>query len=236
MLPAHAMDGGTIAAASGSDATYYESVQASVGAEAMSSTEVGTPTGLHFSDSTATVTYVKGAAAGGNGQVSWTAQVRGLSRPHERVDAVYQMIAVIPLPVDARGRPLYTRRSMKLEARAGTPEDSEPLVYSGETVILKRNSTLEKTLLPGLIGAFGSDDKLPSLDGTGYAYTLWDTIISYDPKYGDTVEVFADVSYKADELVAGPDGDDERLKAYVITWIPGADPGLHPFAIRIDIE
>ena len=96
--------------------------------------------------------------------------------------------------------------------------------------------TLEKTLLPGLVGSSGSDDKLPSLDGTGYAYTLWDTIISYDPSFGDTVEVFADVSYTTDEDVAGPDGDDERLKAYIITWIPGADPGLDPFAIRIDIQ
>ena len=235
-LPALAMDGATISGASSSDPTYYESVQASVSAEQMSSTQVGTPTGLYFSDSTATVTYVKGAAADGSGQVTWTAQVRGLSRPHERVDAVYQMIAVIPLPVDVEGRPLFTRRSVKIEARAGAREDSEPLVYAGETVILKRNITLEKTLLPGLIGPSGSDDKLPSLDGTGYAYTLWDTIISYDPKYGDTVEVFADVSYKTDDWVAGPDGDDERLKAYVITWIPGADPGVYPFAIRMDIE
>ena len=111
---------------------------------------------------------------------------------------------------------------------------SIPLTYSGEAVTLKRNIFLERTLLPHLIGA--SSGRLPDLTGTGYDYTLWDTIVRYDASYGDSVEVLADLRYSTDLGVAAPDAADPRLGAYIITWIPAFNAtSVPPYAIRIDV-
>ena len=111
---------------------------------------------------------------------------------------------------------------------------SVPFIYSGEKVVLKRNRSLEKQLLPAITGP--GYDQLPALDGTGYAYTLWDAIIRYDPQYGDTVQAFAQLRYTTDVDVPAPDPTDERLKAYVLTWLPALDPTIPPFAVRLDIQ
>ena len=108
------------------------------------------------------------------------------------------------------------------------------MIYGGEKIALKRNLALEKMLLPGIVG--NSNDKLPPLQGTGYDYTLWDTIVSYDPEYGSTIQVFADVAYSTEADVPAPDAADERLKAYVLTWIPGMDPTQAIYTVRMDVQ
>ena len=168
------------------------------------------------------------------GSLDWTLKVRGLLRSHERIDVVYQMIAVLPVPVDAEGRPAFEPLQWSITPREGSEGASVPLIYSGEKVLLKRNVALEHSLLPNLVGS--GPDKLPSLAGTGYEYSLWDTIIRYDPSYGDTVQVLADFRYSTDARVAAPDARDDRLKAYVVTWIPTLDPSIPPFAIRMDVR
>lgn len=211
--------------------SYYESLLSVEGAAALESTEPGLPETLSIHDSAGSVSYAPGKRSG-----AWKLRLRDLDRPHERVDAVYQMIAVLPLPFDDQGEARFETRSIGIGIREGTAESSVPLIYGGEKIVLKRNVTLEKTLLPGLIGADSEPDKLPSLAGTGYDYTLWDTIVRYDPNHGDTLQVLADVPYSADDDVAAPDARDERLKAYVLTWIPGMDPRYPVFTIRIDVE
>jgi hypothetical protein len=228
LAPARAVDGIGFSA----PPTYYEAAIAPDAAEALGSTASGLPAALHVSDSAATVEYA--SIATGKDGLRWTASIRGLLRNHERVDAVYQMIVVLPLPVDAEGRPAFDPLQWAIAPREGVAGASVPLIYSGEKVRLKRNVALELSLLPNLVGE--GSDKLPSLAGTGYAYSLWDTIIRYDPEYGDTVQLFADFRYSTDVGVPPPDARDERLKAYVVTWIPALDPRIPPFAIRIDVR
>jgi hypothetical protein len=225
--PADAADGAGFSAP-----TYYEEALAAAGPEALDSKTSGLPSAVQISDSSATVEYVSSRAE--KGRLDWTLKVRGLLRSHERIDVVYQMIAVLPVPVDVEGRPAFEPLQWSIAPREGSEGASVPLIYSGEKVLLKRNVALEGILLPSLVGS--GPDKLPSLAGTGYEYSLWDTIIRYDPSYGDTVQVLADFRYRTDARVAPPDARDDRLKAYVVTWIPTLDPSVPPFAIRMDVR
>jgi hypothetical protein len=227
------------ASAAGPEATadpyepsYYQQLLTVGSAQVLESTEPGLPTTLFVSDSTGTATYTSKETRSG---AKWKLKIRGFERPHEQVDAVYQMIAVLPLPVDGSGVDAFAATRLGIHPREGTDQSSKPLIYSGERLVLKRNVALERSLLPGLVGYSSIDDKLPSLQGTGYEYTLWDTIVRYDPSYGDTVQVIADVAYSTNSDVSPPDAADERLKAYVITWIPGMDPRYPLFTVRIDI-
>jgi hypothetical protein len=224
--PARALDGTMVAGP-----TYYEDLLGAQSPEMLASAEPGLPTRLSIDDSSASVTY---EFVRGEDGIDWSIHVRGLTRSHERIDALYLMIAVLPMPVDSSGLPVFQTKSRGIVPREGTEQASVPLIYGGEKVVLKRGVALEKTLLPGLVGS--GPGMLPSLAGTGYQYTLWQTIIRYDESYGDTVQVFADVSYSTDVDVAPPDAEDERLKAYVLTWIPELDASLPPFGIRMDIE
>ncbi len=224
--PARAIDGASIA-----EPTYYEDMLGAQSPEALASAEPGLPTRLSIDDSSAAVTY---ESVPGEDGIDWSIRVRGLTRNHERIDALYQVIAVLPMPVDASGLSAFRTKSRGIAPREGTEQASVPLIYGGEKIVLKRSVALEKMLMPGLLGS--GPGTLPSLAGTGYDYTLWQTIIRYDSKYGDTVQVFADVPYSTDADVAPPDAEDERLKAYVITWIPELDASLPPFGIRMDIQ
>lgn len=236
--PARAIDGANIgmmateepAGAESTAPTYYEGVVQTEGSESLESTDPELPSSLAIHDSTARASYVEGSRAG-----SWTLRIRDLVRPHERVDAVYQMIAVLPLPFDADGQPAFETHQLGITVREGTASSSRPLTYGGEKVVLKRNVALEKILLPGLIGDFQAD-KLPPLAGTGYDYTLWDAIVRYDPSHGDTMQLLADLRYTTGGGLPAPDAGDERLKAYVLTWIPAMDPRQPVFSVRIDVE
>ncbi len=226
--PAGAIDGATI---TGGSATYYEGVVGGRSASSLESGDTGVPTRLHLSDSDGTLAY--SSVPGAGGRLQWTARIRDLDRPLERVEAVYHVIAILPLPVDAQGRSLAKPTYFGLAPREGTPTASVPLIYSGEKIVLKRSHALERTLLPGLLGP--GSDQLPSLAGTGYGYTFWDAIVRYDPAYGDRLQTFVDFQYTTDPGVAAPSAQDERLKAYVVTWIPALDPNVPPFAVRLDV-
>jgi hypothetical protein len=230
MLPAaaaSAIDGGTISGAG----SYYQGVVGEESATDLESASAGTPTRLYVSDSTGTVAYSSVATA--DGRLKWTAQIRDFTRPHERVAAVYHVIAILPLPTDSDGRSLARPTYFGIVPREGAPGASVPLIYSGEKIVLKRSHALEKTLLPSLSGS--APGQLPSLAGTGYGYTFWDAIVRYDPAYGDSLQTFVDFQYTTAGGVAEPDARDERLKAYVVTWIPALDASVPPFAVRLDV-
>ena len=215
--------------------SYYEATVRGLSAEERESVDPGLPSALHFADSTARVAYTLDRDDEDDDyeddDLTWTVRIRGLQRSHERIDDVYQMVLVLPLPAGRRAfRPLHWR----IKVREGTEVASVPFIYGGEQVVLKRNRSLEKQLLPAITGP--GYDQLPDLEGTGYAYTLWDSIIRYDPQYGDTVQAFAQLRYTTAEHVSAPDPTDERLKAYILTWLPALDPSIPPFAIRMDIE
>ncbi len=222
-----AIDGAGITAGS----SYYQGVVGSSSTSALESSATGLPDSLHIVDSTATLEYSASEGAGG---VQWTARIRGFSREHERVAAVYHMMLILPLPADSQGRIVARSQQFAIGPREGTTQASVPLIYGGEKVVLKRSHSLERTLLPGLLGS--RSDKLPSLAGTGYDYSVWDTLVRYDPDHGDRVQAFVDFRYTTGSGVASPDPADERFKAYVVTWIPSLDPSTPPFAVRLDVR
>lgn len=224
-LPAFAIDGG-FAAPGGGD-TYYEKA-VEEGAAATSSSLLATEDGA-ASGGLPTSLYVVDAQGGvayrnlGNG--AWQLELTMVRRPHERVDAVYDLVLALPLPVGS------SSDAWRIAPKVGLSASSAPVLYGGEQVVLKRNVPLEKTWLPLLAGAPGG---LPDLSRTGYAWTLWDTIVRYDASAGVTLQAFATFDYTADPRVAAPDSENPDNAAYVITWIPTLE-AVPPFAIRLDV-
>jgi hypothetical protein len=227
--PARAVD----SAALSSSPTYYEEVAATIPPDLFNSTSPGLPTALAVTESTATAAY--SLQTEDMNQKAWTIFLRSLYRKHERIEAVYQMVLILPMPKQGDGRDAFQTVEFGLTPREGGETASVPLIYGGEKVVLKRNRALERTLLPGLIDAAGTAGKLSSLEGTGYGYAVWDTIVRYDPGYGDTVQLFLDVQYTTAPDVVAPSAADERFKAYVLTWIPSLDPSVAPFALQMDV-
>jgi hypothetical protein len=156
---------------------------------------------------------------------AWEVSVQVARRPHERVDAVYDLVLALPLPIGS------SSQEWRIEPKLGSSEDSAPVVYGGEAVVLKRNVPLETSWLPLLAGSAGG---LPDLSRSGYAWTLWDTIVRYDASAGATLQAFATFRYAADPRVEAPDPGNPDNAAYVITWIPTLDD-VPPFAIRVDV-
>ena len=132
----------------------------------------------------------------------------------------------LPLPVGFRSS------QWRIGVREGAARSSLPVVYAGEKLSLRRNAPLESSWLPLLVGAA---DGLPDLSRTGYAWTLWDTIVRYDASAGPMVQGFGTLSYTAEASLAGPDPSDPQNAAYVITWVPTLDAAVPPFAIRLDV-
>jgi len=223
-LPAFAIDGGF--AAVGSSESYYEKASAGEAAAASSSVAPqaseasgGLPTSLFVVDAQGGVAY----RDLGNG--AWQVQLEMAERPHEHVDAVYDLVLALPLPVGS------SSRAWRIEPRTGAATTAKRVVYGKEAIVLKRNVPLEKAWLPLLAGAAGG---LPDLARTGYAWTLWDTIVRYDASAGATLQAFATFDYTADPRVAAPDSENPDNAAYVITWIPTLE-AVPPFAIRLDV-
>jgi hypothetical protein len=218
-LPAWAIDGG--AAATGDDTSYYEQT---ADAESLAATTEdaaasgGLPTSLYVVDAKGGVSYRS------RGDGVWEVSIEVAKRPHERVDAVYDLVLALPLPLGS------SAESWRIEPKLDGTPGAARVSYGGETIALKRNVPLETAWLPLLAGAKGG---LPDLSRTGYAWTFWDTIVRYDAKAGATLQAFATFRYAADG-VAAPDPADPSNAAYVITWIPTlAD--VPPFAIRLDV-
>jgi hypothetical protein len=178
----------------------------------------GLPTSLYVVDAAGGVAY----RAHGDG--AWEVRVEVAERPHERVDAVYDLVLALPLPLGSEAKDW--RITPKVSGAS-----SASIVYGGENIVLKRNVPLEHAWLPLLAGAPGG---LPDLSRTGYAWTFWDAIVRYDPAAGATVEAYGTFRYRTDARVVAPDAENPDNAAYVITWIPTLE-AVPPFAIRLDV-
>jgi hypothetical protein len=220
---AFAFDGGF--AAEGSDLSYYEhaaegaSLTPSASATADGAASGGLPTSLYAIDAAGGVTYHD------LGRGAWQVDIAVARRPHEHVDAVYDLVLALPLPVGS------TSGEWRIEPKVSSSPKAEPIVYGGEAVVLKRNVPLENAWLPVLAG---SSSGLPDLSRSGYAWTLWDAIVRYDATAGATLEAFGTFRYAAGARVGAPDAENSDNAAYVITWIPTLE-GVPPFAIRLDV-
>jgi hypothetical protein len=220
-LPAFALDGGGFAVAGDGETTYYE---ATAGAESLAATTAdgaasgGLPTSLFVMEAEGAVRY----RSLGNGASEVSLELA--ERPHERVDAVYDLVLALPLPIGS------SARSWRIEPRESSSPKAAPVSYGGEKIVLKRNVPLEKAWLPLLAGV---ESGLPDLSGSGYAWTLWDTIVRYDASAGATLQAFATFRFVANGAAA-PDAADPDNAAYVITWIPTLDD-VPPFTLRLDV-
>jgi hypothetical protein len=123
-------------------------------------------------------------------------------------------------------------KSWRIPLRQGTAKRSVPAIYAGEKIALKRNSPLESSWLPLLLA---SGQGLPDLAGSGYEWTLWDTIVRYDASAGSTLQGFGSLDYSIDAGVGAPDPDDPRNAAYVISWVPTLDATVPPYTLRLDV-
>ena len=221
--------GGAAAASAGGGETYFEGLLGGTDAAAFESAEPGLPTELFVVDGSATLAY---HVVSDDGETTeWEALVRDFARPHERVDAVYDLILALPLPVGNGSGFEPLDRGIAL--REGSEASSVPVIYGGQKVVLKRNVALEKSLLPGLLDGAG-DGKLPAIQDPGYRYTLWDAIVLYDAGYGDSVQGWAKLRYRTSSRVPEPDASGAGLAAYAITWIPSLPSAVPPYAVRID--
>lgn len=210
---------------SGGGPTYYETLAQDGSLADLESLDATLPTLLEIDDSTAQVRYARTSVAGGRAR--WEAKLTNFLRNHERVDAVYHMLLVLPVPAD------FAALDRGIALREGTEAASVPLIYGGDKVVLKRDVALEKALLPGLIGT--TEGKLPSLDGTGYVYTLWGSVVQYDAMHEATVQGWASLRYETADTVWGPDAADLRFQAYLVTWVPALRADVRPWAIRMDV-
>jgi hypothetical protein len=180
----------------------------------------GLPPALYVVDAAGAVEY---RPAGGG---AWQVRVAVAERPHERADLVYDLVLALALPTGFR------TSQWRIDVREGDATSSVPVVYAGEKAALKRNVPLEASWLPLLVGA---PDGLPDLSGSGYTWTLWDTIVRYDATAGSTLQGFGRLGYRADASVRAPDPGDPQNAAYVITWVPTLDAAVPPFALRLDV-
>ena len=220
---ARAIDGGAaLTGGDGSDgSSYYEQTTAQASVLSGSAKGAGgLPLALHVVEAAGGVEYRS------DGSGAWEVEVRVAERPHERVDAVYALVLALALPAGT-GSEVW-----RIGVREGSARASAAAIYAGEKVTLKRNAPLETSWLPLLVGA---RDGLPDLAGSGYEWTLWDTIVRYDASAGTTVQGFATVRYAADPSVDAPDPEDPRNAAYVITWIPALGASVPPFTLRLDV-
>jgi hypothetical protein len=220
-LPALAVDGGFTA----QDTSYYEqaalgqSLEPAASPTADGAASGGLPSSLYTVEAAGGVTYRS------LGKRQWQVDLAVAPRPHERVDAVYDLVLALLLPVGS------TSETWSVDAMTAASPKASPLVYSGEPVVLKRNVPLESAWLPLLVGGAQG---LPDVSRSGYVWTLWDTIVRYDPAAGETLEAYGSFRYQAQPGTAAPDPDNPNNAAYVITWIPTLE-AVPPFAIRLDV-
>ena len=209
--------------------TYYESVVGSASTESLATADPALPTTLTIDAATATTRYQ--ATSQTSSTTTWQLRIDGFDRRHERVDGIYDMVLVLPLPESAGGRDAFTATRRGFFVEEGAAGSTVPLIYGGEKVVLKRNVGIEKSLLRQLVGPRA----LPDLSGTGYRWTAWDSIMRRDDTHQDTVQASGHLEYTTAAGVAAPSPDDERMAAYLITWIPGLPADIAPFSVRMDV-
>jgi hypothetical protein len=208
--------------------TYYQSIVGTESAASLASAAPELPTALFIEDATAKATYERVTKG------EWELRIDGFHRNHERVDAIYDMVLVLALPVAPDGSDGFVTLGRGVRVEEGAAARPVSLVYGGEKVVLKRNVGLEKGLLARLVG--DGKGQLPPLDGTDYRWTAWDTILSRDASFGDFVQARAILRYETTPVVAPPDARDSRVAAYVITWIPSLPAKVPPYAVRIGVQ
>jgi hypothetical protein len=207
--------------------SYYEEAFALEGRSAVAKDAAsaaaaeGLPVALHIVEAAGGVRY----RALGDGRFKVRVQVD--RRPHEQVDALYDLVLALPLPEG------FVTEAWRIPLHTGSPADPQPLVYAGERLRLKRNLPLETTWLPALAGA---PDGLPDLSGSGYVWTIWDTIVRYDANAGAMVGGFGTLLFEADASLAAPDPGDPALAAYLITWVPALAASVPPYTIRLEVQ
>jgi len=193
--PVHAVDGGAGIVAGGDGSSYYEQTLSesglTTGALDASGSYGGLPKSLHTVDAAGAVAY-----SGDAGR--WRVKLTMDERPHEKVDAVYDLVLALPLPAK------LSSADWRIDARSGTKAPRAPRLRRRGRVA-QRNAPLEASWLPLLVGA---SDGLPDLSGSGYAWTLWDTVLRYDAGAGATLQGFASFGYEADASLAAPDPED----------------------------
>jgi hypothetical protein len=225
-LPAAAVDGGMAAGP-----TYYEQLVGAGSLADLESSQGGLPGALYVVEAAGGVDYQAVETSGS--ETTWEVTLEVAERNHERVDAVYDLVLALPLPAGADGSAAFEAEQWGITAQEGTKGASVAFIYGGEKVTLKRNVALERTWLPLIVGA---EAGLPDISDTGYAYTLWDAVLRYDPGYGNRLQGLATFRYQTGAGVVAPDPDEERNAAFVITWIPTLDPSVPPFTIRLDLR
>ena len=203
--------------------TYYESILGGAPLQTYETSEGGLPNSLFVNEASGAAWYQLSSEE--PDALVWRVDVEVDARPHERVEAVYDVVVALPLPLAAKA-------GTAIGPREGSAGKSVALVYGGEKVLLKRNVALERSWLPLLNGASGG---LPDLGGTGYAFSLWDAIVGLDSSQGDTLQARGSLEYRSDLGVGAPDPGDSRFGVYVINWIPTLDPGIAPYTLRIDV-
>lgn len=206
--------------------TYYESVVGGSSVAVLTTTDGELPSTLAIQEASAVARFIR---LDGDG---WELRIEGFQRNHERVDGIYDMVLVLPLPKDAGGLDAFTTDARGVQIEEGPRDRSIPLIYGGEKMVLKRNGALEKGLLPDLVGSGAG--QLPSLEGTGYGWTAWNAIVARDASFASVVQARAILRYEAGGTEA-PDAGDPRLAAYLITWIPALPASIPPYAVRIDV-
>jgi hypothetical protein len=223
---ASGFDGGSSSAPDDGEVgvTYYEEVLAARrpaddSARAADAASGGLPTALHVVPAAGGVEYRRLRSG------RWRLTLEVAERPHERVDAVYDLVLALALPADFRSE------AWRIPVRAGRRRASAPARYAGERVTLKRNRALEASWLPLLAGA---RDGLPDLAGSAYVWTLWDTIVRYDAGAGRRLEGFARFAYETDRRTPVPRPGDARSAAYLISWMPSLGAAVAPYTLRID--
>ena len=219
-VQALAVDGGF--AAQGSNTSYYQTATEGLAvapadtATTDAAASGGLPSSLYAIDAGGGVVYHN------LGKGAWQVDLAMAPRPQEQVDAVYDLVLALPMPVGSTAKDW---RIMPKDAKG------QGIVYGGETIVLKRNVPLENAWLPVLAGSAGG---LPDLSRSGYAWTLWDAIVRYDATAGATLEAYGSFRYAADAKLGAPDAANPDNAAYVITWIPTLE-AVPPFAIRLDV-
>lgn len=212
--------------------TYYELVLAGRPVETLASRAAELPTRLAVVDDHETRATYR-ASENGSEQV-WTVVVDGYHKKHERIDAVYQMVIVLPLPVDSQGSDAFTPEEWALRPQKGPEPEAEPVYYHGEPLVYRRAPTLERLWLPLLVGP--GPGHLPPLGDTSYQWTMWDTVVLFDPEHGPEVKGSLRFSYATPHDTPAPDPADDRFAIYLITWIPTLDAVIAPLALRARVQ
>lgn len=212
----------------GRSSKYYDEV---LGSWSPEDARAGIPDRLYIEDA-ATVAEYRYTGKKRN-RSEWTVRIDplpvGLEGRH--TDATYRVILVLPVPADRRGRPDFSPQEWGIRP---WERSLVPMIYGGERIIFERSLATEAVLLPNVVGGRGEDGKLPSLEGTGQAYTIWEAVVTGPPHSHAEEGCWATFRFEAPRRVRP--GRLGSADAFLITWIPRLGADVPPHALRIPVE